>query len=148
MKSDKNPLNDSSFIHPYMNSIAEKFRFEATGTAIKNCHSNGRTNHTDINVEIIPNAGEKIDFHLTTFMLQDVYNEHHDFIDEAYLKVKIYDSSRIDELRGLYVKTGHMTEKELQRLIYGTYMESTDIHKRPLAKFQQDLIDQFKRYDP
>ena len=38
-----------------------------------------------------------------------------------------------------------MTEDELKRAVYGTYLDAYEINKRPLTKLTQDLMNQFER---
>ncbi len=141
MKSNTDVLNEASFVHPFNDSFADKILFKASSSAINKFYTNGRTVRGDVN--IIIDKLDNVDYHLDTFKLLEVYNEHHDFIDEIYLKSIMYNSSRRKELTKLYVHSGQMTQEELDRLIYSTYMSKEDINKRPLAKFHQDLIDQF-----
>jgi hypothetical protein len=143
MKSNKDVLSDPSFTHPYVESLSEKFNFRATASAVVSAKTLGRTIREDDNIELVPKKRQNIDFHIQVFNIHEIYKEHHDLIDEAYLKAMINNSSRIQELQQLYVQTGKMTQEELSRIIYGTYMEKSDIQKRPLSKFQQDLMDQF-----
>lgn len=144
MKSNIDTLLDGSFVHPFEGTLATKFKIYATTEAISKYHLNGRSNKGDDNILIEVQNGENITFHDSTFHLREVYNEHNDIIDEMYLKTKIYNLSYINELKKKYVDEMELlTEEELKRAIYGTYMMGSEINKRPLSKMIQDLKDQF-----
>jgi len=146
MKSEADPFLDSSFKHPYEQSISDKFKFKATDIALKNYTSRGRTKREDKNIKVIVEKGENIKFHLDTFKIEEIHNEHHDVIDEIYLKSLIYNSSYYEELKRKYVDDkGWLTMGELKRVIYGNYMHSSDINKRPLSKMTQDILEQFNK---
>ena len=143
-KSNKDPTKDISFHNPFEKSLADKFKFKATPSAIVDFHVNGRTKIGVKNVELIPVGEIDIKFHRKTFKIEELHNEHHDVIDEVYLRSVIYNSSYFDELKQLYVEEQKLlTEEELKRVVYGNYVNFNDINKRPLAKLTQDLTEQF-----
>lgn len=142
-KSDEDPYLDNSYHHPYETSISDSFRFKATLEAIKNFQTRGRCNKGGSNLEIDVNSGQTMTFH-ERFYLKEVHNQHSDVIDEIYLKSQIYNPTFYEELKQRLVKTGLVSEDELQRMIYANYLSKDEINKRPLAKLTQDLLKQFK----
>lgn len=69
--------------------------------------------------------------------IEGIYNTQKDIVEELIHKAKIYNdsykSSLIKQFPSLYSNSLY------GRLLIGTYSDSKDIHKRPLAKFIQDI---------
>ena len=84
---------------------------------------------------------KKIQSHLDIFKLEMIYNEHKDYAIELYVKSKLEYSIKFRD----YLKSFEgfsFSENELDQFIIGNYSEVENIHKRPLAKFQQDIARQ------
>jgi len=81
------------------------------------------------------------------FAVEGIYETQQDLAAEMILKAEIYNESYKDALRDsfdkLYGKKGkHVIN--FNRIILGNYTDAQDIHKRPLAKFTQDIAKQLK----
>ncbi len=76
------------------------------------------------------------------FAVEGIYNQQKDVAEEIVLKSIIYNKAYINQLRAslgkLYSHKGPM----LSRLVVGNYVDVRDIHKRPMAKFTQDIARQ------
>ncbi len=76
------------------------------------------------------------------FKLGELYNCHTDYVDEIYNKVLAYNNdyytSLIDSFKGL----GKQPE-EIDRYIWGGYIEVAFHGKRPLSKLTRDLLEHF-----
>ena len=85
-----------------------------------------------------------------TFHIQELYATQKDIIEELIIKSQIYNESYIKQLRTNFSKLA-LNQKMFERLLIGNYTEEKDIHKRPMAKFQQDIardlgmIQKFKK---
>lgn len=58
-------------------------------------------------------------------------------------KAYIYNDSRIKELYDLLGNTVS-SEEELYRLIFGNYIDYSNINSRPLSKLTQDILKELK----
>ncbi|WP_321369882.1 HNH endonuclease domain-containing protein [uncultured Draconibacterium sp.] len=86
---------------------------------------------------------EYVDHHNSTFDIEGIYNTQKDVVEEIFWLATAYNESRIEELSDLL----GLSESVVKRLVLGNYVNEDDIHKRPLAKFQQDIARQLKLID-
>lgn len=94
-------------------------------------------NPDDINLIISYNEPELSDS-LSTFYLQDIYNEHKDKVEELIWKHRIYKSSYRNLIKsqfGSLIKS----DEEIYRLFFGVFPPTDSIHKRPLSLFINDI---------
>ena len=68
---------------------------------------------------------------------------HYDYIGEIILKHKEY----IEEYQKHLISKYKIHKEEIERLIYGNYINPEDINKRPLSKLVIDIINYFKIID-
>ena len=84
------------------------------------------------------NTSSVTDSFLETFDIQGIYDTQKDIIEEMIIKAAIYDDfykkTLIDSFPHLFSKHGLYN-----RFILGNYDAPEDIHKRPMAKFMQDI---------
>lgn len=83
-----------------------------------------------------------IDKYNSAFKIDNLYQEHEDYLREIIQKAIIFDEdffesiySSMPELFGSY--------KEVKRVIFGNYLEPNEIGNRPLAKMTQDILKEF-----
>lgn len=136
-KSNDDPLH-KNFIHPFEDSISNKFRFKASHESIKDYLTKGK----------IPKGGENLSvsnlstsFNMIKFNLLDLYNEHTDVIQESYIRALVYNKEYIDAI----AKEFSIDSDDINRVVNGNYMTEADINQRPLSKLQQDLKGQFDK---
>ena len=54
-----------------------------------------------------------------------------------------YNTSSMEALNQLFSDKGQkLSNEEVRRFIYGTYPDSDDMHKRPLTRLIQNLMDE------
>ena len=87
----------------------------------------------------IPKNINKVNSHVETFNIQNLYNEHKDIALELIQKAQIYNESYIDELYQKYEGTLFKNREDVLRHITGGYIEDKDINKRPLSKLIKDI---------
>jgi len=76
-----------------------------------------------------------------TFHIEEIYETQHDVIEELIVKSQIYNQSYIKRLRSDFSKLS-LNNKLFERVLVGNYIEDKDLHKRPMAKFTQDIAKQ------
>lgn len=84
------------------------------------------------NIEI-----EEDDFD-NVFLINEIYKEHKDIAEEIILKRLAYNEEYRKTLNKL-CKKHKITKPMIKRFILGNYTEEREIHKRPFAKFMQDI---------
>lgn len=72
--------------------------------------------------------------------INEIYKEHIDVIEEASWRKLIANNSWIKSIQEGLGSIG-LDEKSVNRLIYANYTEADDMHKRPLSRLVQDIID-------
>jgi hypothetical protein len=83
---------------------------------------------------------EDISNSIDTFHLNEVYQTHQDYVIELIKKVQIYNDGQFTEYLENFGEL-FKTEDEMQRIIFGNYIQENKLGKRPLAKLTKDLLD-------
>lgn len=78
-----------------------------------------------------------------TFEIQGIYDTQMDVIEELVIKSQIYNDSYKQSLIHLFPNL--FAKHDLSnRMFLGNYDNPNDIHKRPMAKFMQDIARDLK----
>lgn len=72
------------------------------------------------------------------FHVNEIYNTQKDLAEELILKALVYNNAYRDDLKSLF-NNNRINDNLIDRLILGNYTDLKDIHKRPMAKFMQDI---------
>lgn len=94
-----------------------------------------------LEIEIAKNI-DKVNSHIETFNIQNLYNEHKDIALELFQKAQIYNESYIDQLYQKYEGTLFKNREDVLRHITGEFIEDIDINKRPLSKLIKDISEE------
>lgn len=122
--------------HPFIESLNDDMKF---GLKIKD--SKFYYDKDSLEIEIPKNI-DKVNSHIETFNIQNLYNEHKDIALELIQKAQIYNESYIDELYQKYEGTLFKNREDVLRHITGGYIEDKDINKRPLSKLIKDISEE------
>lgn len=77
----------------------------------------------------------------TTFDVKGIYNTQKDVIAELLEKAKMYSPAYKKQLIKLFPNL--FSDANLaNRLIVGNYVDGTEVHKRPMSKFMQEIAEQ------
>jgi hypothetical protein len=79
-----------------------------------------------------------------TFDIIGIYETQKDVIEELILKCQMYNDSYKQSLITKFPQLFNRSDLS-DRVILGTYVDAEDIHKRPLAKFIQDIAKSLKK---
>ncbi len=79
--------------------------------------------------------------HNKTFDIQGIYDTQSDIVEELLHKAEVYNNSYNSTLVNNF-KTLFPDRALVNRLVIGNYDKPEDIHKRPMAKFTQDIAKQ------
>ena len=69
------------------------------------------------------------------FHITEIYDSQKDIAEEIILMAQAYDKNLRRQLKGL----ANINDALIDRIILGNYTNPHDIHKRPMAKFMQDI---------
>ena len=121
----------------------EVFRFWLDEDSVVKYWVSGK--HEDLKVYFDHIDGD-IDFlknHNELFKIQGVYDTQTDVAEELVNKAKAYSNAYknglVNSLKSIFPDTAL-----INRLLVGNYTAPEDVHKRPLAKFTQDIARQLK----
>ncbi|MDN5114555.1 hypothetical protein [Aliarcobacter butzleri] len=95
----------------------------------------------EIEKKILKNE-DKVNSHIKTFNIDNLYEEHKDIVLELIQKAQIYNESYIDELYQKYEGTLFKNREDVLRHITGGFIEDKDINKRPLSKLIKDISEE------
>lgn len=100
-------------------------------------------NHADLKVWFEEKNGNFINLknHDDTFGIQGLYDTQTDLAEELIHKAKVYSDKYQKSLVESYNKL-FPDQSIVKRLLIGNYDKPEDIHKRPMAKFTQDIAKQ------
>lgn len=74
--------------------------------------------------------------------ISNIYAEHKDVAEETLWRKIAYTRSNIEALNESLKTSGlSLTSEEVYRFLYGIYPDSDDMHKRPLTRLIQDIMD-------
>lgn len=74
--------------------------------------------------------------------ISNLYAEHKDVAEETLWRKIAYTKSNIEALNESLKASGlSLTSEEVYRFLYGIYPDSDDMHKRPLTRLIQDIMD-------
>lgn len=79
-----------------------------------------------------------------TFDIVGIYETQKDVIEELIIKSQIYNDAYKQSLISKFPKLFNRSDLS-DRVILGTYVDAEDIHKRPLAKFIQDIAKSLQK---
>jgi len=131
-----NDVNLDNDFHLYTEDTpVEKFKFKLNSADIIYTLLNN-PNKIDISFNsTIPKYNKMVNSHKNNYDIEGLYNTQKDIVEELIWKSQIYNQSTISDLS---ILTG-LPEKNIKRMVIGNYIEVEDIHKRPMAKFMQDI---------
>jgi len=78
---------------------------------------------------------------IDVFALKELYNEHIDIVKEIIDKAQAYNQSYYDSLIDSYKGLGKQ-EADIERYVWGNYLENALHEKRPLSKLTKDILQQ------
>lgn len=122
--------------HPYEKGFSEEFKFklitlnniaiEKGNYEIKLCNLNGEPNKN-----------------IDTLGLNPLYEGHRDYVDEILDKAEAYNLAYYNSLINSYKGLGKQAS-EIDRFVWGGYLEEAEHCKRPLSKLTRDVLEQLK----
>jgi 5-methylcytosine-specific restriction endonuclease McrA len=83
----------------------------------------------------------KCDDNIDVFGLRGLYNEHTDYIEEIIDKAQAYNATYYDSLIQSFSSLGK-TSAEIDRYVWGNYIETAEHSKRPLSKLTSDILEE------
>lgn len=73
-----------------------------------------------------------------TFDIEGIYDTQNDIAEEIIIKAQTYSDSLKQKLINDFPKL-YPNKNHINRILLGNYIEEANIHKRPMAKYMQDI---------
>lgn len=118
-------------IHPYEKEFGNDYKFQLDPLEIM-------IENEVSEVKIKPDQNNK---NIGVFMLNELYKNHLDYINEIVNKAKAYNADYYDSLIDSFHQLG-ARPSEINRYIWGCYLDVAEQNKRPLSKLTKDILDQ------
>ena len=118
-------------IHPYEKAFGDEYKFQLDilEYMLKN-------RITKVSIKVDDN-----NTNVETLMLNELYNEHLDYINELVDKAKAYNADYYNGIIESFHQLG-ARPSEIDRYIWGCYLDVAEQGKRPLSKLTRDILDQ------
>ena len=145
-KSDKD-MNLKDYKHPYdvINPLIDEFKFKIASDSEILFRTGNYRDDQILKIKLDDMGSKFAKNHIDMFKLEDRYSIQKDIAAELIWKSVIYSKPYLDDLEKLLNKTG-VNKQELKRIILANYPQKDDFHKRPLAKFMNDLAEDLKLF--
>lgn len=129
--------NDPIDKNPYIEGFDDGFKFRLR-TINGNEESLNWALEKDVEV-----AFSGTNQNIEVFALKELYNEHLDYVKEIIDKAQAYNHNYYVSLIESYKGLGKQ-EADIDRFIWGNYLEDAEHEKRPLSKLTKDILQQLK----
>jgi hypothetical protein len=151
----KDELNIDNHIHPYRDDMHKYLKFNIPIKSSEDFFDDT----VDISLEVIPRAPYTTtdDMYIKSkstydfFNLENFYNTHLDYVRELMQRDLVYSKDYVEGLLAYKTANGDPIfndENDLIKMLAGNYVLPEHIHKRPLAKLTQDILEDFtNRFD-
>ena len=111
-------------------------------TPLRTCALPGITGLTEleerIDIKIETPVKEEAQ-NLDTMKITDAYQQHKDYAGEIIKKIRTYTNPKAQKLICDIGASVGITPDEVERFYLGSYLEESDMKKRPLAKMTRDF---------
>ena len=77
------------------------------------------------------------------FALEELYNNHIDYVEEIIDKAQAYNCTYYESLNNSYMGLNQLPA-DIDRFIWGSYLEEAEHCKRPLSKLTRDILEQLE----
>lgn len=134
----------SELIHPYHEDFQNLTHFSINPEAHIQLLMGANVQERDIQVSLSNLEDERVKNQNSFTLIESIYKRHNDIVIEIYKKAYAYKMGGKESLMNMEHKGRKLfaSEDELEWLLLANYKEISDINKRPLAKFMQDIAKQ------
>ncbi len=133
---------DKPLLHPYYEGFENDFKFEVDhlGYILENKKID-RVECKEQFTDIERSFRERCNNNIDTFILNDLYSHHSDYVEEIIDKAYTYNKDYFTGLSEEFSKMGK-SPSEIKRIIFGNYIERANNEKRPFSKLTSDVLEQ------
>lgn len=142
-KTDRN-YGLTEIAHPYYDDFQALTQFEINLDAHNRLLQGALVPENEINVYLSNMNDPRVHNQNSFTAIESIYKRHTDIVKEIYLKAYAYRNGGKEALMNLEHNGERLfaSEDEIEWLLLANYKQVSDINKRPLAKFMQDIAKQ------
>jgi len=124
-------------LHPYFEGFDNTYKFRIRT-------KEGKEDSLDWALENeIEIAFSNTNRNIDVFALKELYNEHIDYVEEIIDKAQAYNKQYYNSLIDSYKGLGKQ-EADIDRFIWGNYLENAEHENRTFSKLIKDILEQLK----
>lgn len=130
------------YLYPHVYPYEEEFGDDAKFSLKLDASLMDDKANWDRMIELSDKSGEDaVRNSISTFMLEQVYQSHGDYVHEIWVKSKAYSKDKIESLKAEY---GDLLgdNRSIMDLIYGQYLDQSQMYLRPLSKLTKDILEE------
>lgn len=129
-------------VNPYKRGFSKATKFEFVDDKGVKINLSSLSTVPDFNIkfESICSDEEK---NIKIFALNELYNEHKDYVQEIMDKTQAYNSHARKTLVDSFQGAGNIPE-QVYDFVWGRYLDDAEHEKRPLSKLTKDILDHLK----
>ena len=79
---------------------------------------------------------------IEAFKLKEIYETHEDEIGDLRRLREVYSDKYLEILKKNILGNTTISDKEIYRLAFGTYIDETKFDRRPLSKMKKDILEE------
>lgn len=83
---------------------------------------------------------------IKVFKLKEIYETHYDTVEEVHEKFDANSVHYVSSIKAILTSLS-VSESEFYRFHFHNYYDSSDFHRRPLAKLTKDIYDKLKQME-
>ncbi|MBE0662291.1 MAG: hypothetical protein IH597_07475 [Bacteroidales bacterium] len=131
-------------VHPFNEDFQSLTHFEINQDAHNRLLQGALVPINEINVSMSNTDEPRVRNQNRFTAIENIYKRHIDIVKEIYLKAYAYRNGGKEALMNLEHNGERLfaSEDEIEWLLLANYKQVSDINKRPLAKFMQDIAKQ------
>jgi len=99
--------------------------------------------HNTHDFKVKDGGDRKVRNTINFFKIQEIYETHMDEIDDLVKIKKKYSTAYLSNLRRI-LKDTSISNEEIYRLAFSTYINDKDFDKRPLSRMKRDLLRELR----
>ncbi|MCF4101036.1 hypothetical protein L1I30_05120 [Gillisia sp. M10.2A] len=129
------PFSMETHLHPYNDKILKEFNFSYEYSAKED----------ELEVLIKPDTlPPRIKESFNEFKILDIYNAHTSEVKDLIRLKEAFSDNYLSILSSSVLNDIKISQREMYRIVFGTYYEDDKLHLRPFGKLKRDLLQELK----
>lgn len=140
----KAKFSTDTHLHPYLHGFDNEVRFFLNIHDLSFFAGNIQAGTIDfLFSDEQSTIAQKAQNNIRDFKLRELYAQHLDYVHEQVNRSLVYSPEYLDSLFKQFEGTLFRSQSDLMRFITASYIDDSDLQKRPLSKLTKDIAQQF-----